>query len=137
MNITDPVHIEALADAVTGRLALGSHNQLIIEANDAGRTRALVVDGLSGDTSFPHGKLKPLITVGEINMCEKNLGEVYTGVPDGMGAYLYDDETVRIIVQSESYGPVSRYETWQVKQYVITHIMLIIIVFFTSTGRTQ
>ena len=30
------------------------------------------------------------------------------GVPDGMGAMLYDDDTVRIIFQSESYGPMYR-----------------------------
>jgi hypothetical protein len=35
----------------------------------------------------------------------------YVGVPDGMGAYLVDDETVRIVVQSESYGPL-RYESY-------------------------
>ena len=28
------------------------------------------------------------------------------GVPDGMGAMLKDDSTVRIIFQSESYGPM-------------------------------
>jgi hypothetical protein len=28
------------------------------------------------------------------------------GVPDGMGAMLYDEDTVRIIFQSESYGPI-------------------------------
>jgi len=28
----------------------------------------------------------------------------YVGVPDGMGSYLVDDDTVRIVVQSESYG---------------------------------
>ena len=39
-------------------------------------------------------------------------GDSYTGVPDGMGAYLIDDDTLRVIVQSESYGPVTRYETW-------------------------
>ena len=39
-------------------------------------------------------------------------GDSYTGVPDGMGAYLVDDNTLRVIVQSESYGPVTRYETW-------------------------
>ena len=33
------------------------------------------------------------------------------GVPDGLGAYLYDDHTVRVIVQSESYGPL-RYESY-------------------------
>ena len=33
------------------------------------------------------------------------------GVPDGLGAYLYDDDTVRVVVQSESYGPL-RYESY-------------------------
>lgn len=45
----------------------------------------------------------------------RNAGEFHVGVPDGMGAYLLDDNTVRYIVQSESYGPI-RYESfpWQV-----------------------
>ena len=29
-----------------------------------------------------------------------------TGVPDGMGAYLLDASTIRVIFQSESYGPM-------------------------------
>lgn len=74
--MSDPSHLTALADAVTGRMTLGSHTQLIPEANDAARTNTLVVDGLSGDVNFPYGMLKPLVTVGEINMCEENHGDV-------------------------------------------------------------
>jgi len=55
---------------------LGSITQNIAEANDAGRVRGLVVDGLSGDDRFPHGHIKPLLTVGEINQCEENHGDV-------------------------------------------------------------
>ena len=34
------------------------------------------------------------------------------GVPDGMGAYLADDDTVRFVWQSESYGPITQYESY-------------------------
>lgn len=111
LNITDPDHASAIAQAVNGNLLLGSITQNIAEANDASRVGALVIDGLSGDTMFPHGGIKPILTVGEINQCEENHGDVYVGVPDGMGAYLKDDDTVRVIVQSESYGPL-RYESY-------------------------
>ena len=76
MNTTNPEHAYALAAAVNGNLQLGSITELIPEANDAGRVGALVIDGLSGDDHFPYGDIKPLYTVGEINMCEKNHGEV-------------------------------------------------------------
>ena len=76
MDITDPIHATALAQAVNGNLQLGSITQLIPEANDAARVGALVIDGLSGDDSFPHGPMKPLYTVGEINQCEENHGDV-------------------------------------------------------------
>jgi len=108
MNISNPEHLYAVSAAVNGHLQLGSITEMIIEANDAGRVGAPVIDGLSGDTSFPYGDIKPILTVGEVNMCEENHGDVWVGVPDGMGAYLYDDETVRVIVQSESYGPLRR-----------------------------
>ena len=76
MNITDPDHISALAQAVNGNLQLGSITQHIAEANDASRVGALVIDGLSGDVNFPNGNIKPVLTVGEINMCEENHGDV-------------------------------------------------------------
>ncbi|EJK67681.1 hypothetical protein THAOC_11255 [Thalassiosira oceanica] len=147
VNMTIPGHARALAMAANGNLGIGSTTQLIPEANDASRVDdALVVDGISGDTRFPHGDLKALFTTGELNMCDNEVrgsyrsnviksdelvshlthllpflcsdessqfhGDSYTGVPDGMGAYLVDDSTLRVVVQSESYGPVTRYETW-------------------------
>jgi hypothetical protein len=93
-------------------MTVGSITELIPEAADASVTDAPVVDGKSGDTDFPHGKLKPLVTVGQYNSCGDTQGEMVVGVPDGMGAYLLDDETVRVIVQSESYGPVEEYESY-------------------------
>lgn len=80
---------------------IGHHTALIAEASDAGQSGAPVLDGQSGDVDFPHGNLKVLATVGEY---WPGNGEFYVGVPDGMGAYLKDDHTVRYIVQSESYG---------------------------------
>ena len=57
-------------------LQLDSITQHISEANDASRVGALVLDGVSGDVNFPHGNIKPVMTVGEINMCEENHGDV-------------------------------------------------------------
>jgi hypothetical protein len=76
MNISDPEHLSALSDAVTGNLCLGSITQLLPEANDAGRVGILAIDGVSGDTNLPFGSMKPLMTVGEINQCDENFGEV-------------------------------------------------------------
>ncbi|KAL7577324.1 hypothetical protein ACA910_002062 [Epithemia clementina (nom. ined.)] len=90
---------------------IGSITEIIVDAADAGYSGAPIVDGKSGDTNFPHGALKVLATVGEYSICEDSAGEMIVGVPDGLGAYLYDDDTVRVIVQSESYGPL-RYESY-------------------------
>jgi len=109
--------LEALLMAVAGHNYIGYNDELIAEANDASRTNALVKDGYSGDINFPFGELKPIATVGEINMCEGSeaYGDSYTGVPDGTGAYLIDEDTVRIVVQSESYGTITQQETWPYK----------------------
>ena len=80
VNVTEESHARALASAVEGNLAIGSTTELIPEANDAARVGALVVDGLSGDARFPHGDLKALFTVGEVNMCDnEHFGDVYVG----------------------------------------------------------
>lgn len=76
MDTENPDHAFALAAAVNGNLQLGKITQNIAEANDAGRVGARVLDGLAGDENFPNGDIKPLYTVGEINMCEENHGEV-------------------------------------------------------------
>jgi len=88
-------------------LSIGSTTALIAEANDAGAVDDVaIVDGESGDTRFPHGQLKPVATVGERSVCSANYGEKIVGVPDGLGAYLADDKIVRLVVQSEGYGPL-------------------------------
>jgi hypothetical protein len=89
---------------------IGSTTALIAEAADASATGAPIIDGRSGDIDFAFGPLKPLATVGERSVCDASLGKKIVGVPDGLGAYLIDDETVRVVVQSESYGPL-RYES--------------------------
>ncbi|EJK44812.1 hypothetical protein THAOC_36618, partial [Thalassiosira oceanica] len=70
VNMTIPGHARALGMAANGNLGIGSTTQLIPEANDASRVDELVVDGISGDTRFPHGDLKALFTTGELNMCD-------------------------------------------------------------------
>ena len=89
---------------------VGTHTAQICEATDAAySTTAVVADGHSGDTSYPFGKIKVLCTVGEYDPAS---GYMLVGVPDGMGAYLLDSTTVRIIWQSESYGTFSTYESF-------------------------
>eukprot|EP00439_Symbiodinium_sp_Y106_P081022 s492_g19.t3 len=55
----------------------------------------------AGNTNFPHGNIKVLATAGEVDPLT---GSMLTGVPDGLGAYLKDADTVRLIYQSEAYG---------------------------------
>lgn len=106
--------MEGLAQIEDTGLSIGSTTALIPEANDAGAGGAeglvTVADGKSGDTRFPHGDIKPIATVGERSVCPRSYGEKIVGVPDGLGAYLPDDGTVRVVVQSEGYGPI-KYES--------------------------
>eukprot|EP00628_Pelagophyceae_sp_CCMP2097_P038960 CAMPEP_0184243318 /NCGR_PEP_ID=MMETSP0977-20130417/156_1 /TAXON_ID=483370 /ORGANISM="non described non described, Strain CCMP2097" /LENGTH=857 /DNA_ID=CAMNT_0026548577 /DNA_START=90 /DNA_END=2663 /DNA_ORIENTATION=- len=84
---------------------IGSITAHIAEAQDCARTEGCVVmDGASGDVDYPFMDIKVLMTVGEY---DKKTGFMLVGVPDGMGCYLKDDSTVRVIWQSESYGPLS------------------------------
>jgi len=80
---------------------VGFHDQPICEASDAGNNAAYLVDGMAGNTNFPHGNIKVLATVGEV---DPTTGSMLTGVPDGLGAYLKDASTVRLVYQSEAYG---------------------------------
>lgn len=91
---------------------IGGHTGLIPEASDAGSNPAFLVDGQSGDTDFPHGNLKAIGTVGEYHLRDGKITDVLVGVPDGMGSYLLDKDTVRMVVQSESYGPISGYQSY-------------------------
>lgn len=98
--------LSALVQFQQEGITIGSTTALLPEASDASVSGATVQDGMSGDTDFPHGPLKAIATVGERSTCDDSLGEKIVGVPDGLGAYLVDDETVRVVVQSESYGPL-------------------------------
>ena len=89
---------------------VGTHTAHICEATDAAySTTAVIADGHSGDTAYPFGKIKVLCTVGEYSPAT---GYMLVGVPDGMGAYLLDSTTVRIIWQSESYGTITAFESY-------------------------
>jgi hypothetical protein len=89
---------------------VGSTTALLAEANDAGATGAPVEDGMSGDVNFPHGNFKVLATAGERSVCPESFGLKITGPPIVFGVYLSNDDTVRIMVQSEGYGPL-QYES--------------------------
>ena len=91
--------------------SIGSNTGLLPEASDASITGAPVVDGMSGDTDFPFMDMKVLLSAGERSVCPESYGYKLTGVPDGMGAMLLDDDTVRVMYQSESYGPL-RFESF-------------------------
>lgn len=99
--------LEALNVYAQYGYTIGSTTEILAEAADASVTGAPVTDGLSGDTDFPHGNLKPIATIGERSVCLESLGEVLTGPPDGIGSYLFDDDTIRIVYQSEAYGPLA------------------------------
>jgi hypothetical protein len=103
---TDYEELSQLVDALP---PVGSITARIAEASDALDNPLYIQDGGDGDVAFPHGNLKPIATVGEFN---EATGEFIVGVPDGMGAYLFDEDTVRVIVQSESYGPIAGYEVY-------------------------
>lgn len=87
-------------------ITVGSTTALACEASDAAVSGAPIEDGKSGDVDFPHGNIKAIATGGERSVCGDTYGHKITGTPDGIGAYLPDDSTVRVIVQSESYGPL-------------------------------
>lgn len=94
-----------MAEMMTNFKPIGSHTAHICEATDILYADPPMdpVDGQSGDTNYPYGDIKVLCTVGEYL---KSNGYMLVGVPDGMGAMLKDDSTVRIVFQSESYGPM-------------------------------
>lgn len=98
--------LEAYDQYTDNSNTIGSNTALLCEAADASATGIVPKDGESGDTDFPHGNIKVIATMGERSVCDESEGQKLVGVPDGMGAYLADDETVRVVFQSESYGPI-------------------------------
>ncbi len=95
---------------------IGEVTALIAEASTSDEASELL-DGMSGDTAFPYiGNMKPLATMGEV---DKTTGQALTGYPDGNAAWLLDEDTVRVVYQSESYATMSN-ETypWKMKSGV-------------------
>jgi len=82
---------------------IGQTVALMPEASTADQQSELL-DGKSGDTNFPYAKFKVLATVGEIDPITK---QALTGYPDGNAAWLKDNNTVRVVYQSESYATMS------------------------------
>jgi len=92
----------SLAQPYSGR-PIGQTTALIPEASTADEASEKI-DGQSGDTAFAYGKFKALATIGEI---DSTTGKVLTGYPDGNGAWLLDNDTIRVVYQSESYATMS------------------------------
>ena len=91
-------------------VSIGQTTALIPEAGSAVDPQ-WQQDGKSGNTQFPFGVFKALATVGEVDPARLNKTNpsrirALTGVPDGSGAWLIDDDTVRIAYQSESQGSI-------------------------------
>ncbi|MDJ0729287.1 MAG: alkaline phosphatase [Crocosphaera sp.] len=85
---------------------IGETTALIPQAGSSTKPEHLQ-DGGSGDIDFPFGTFKALATVGEI---DPENGHVLTGYPDGHAAWLVDQDTVRVVYQSESYATLSASE---------------------------
>ena len=91
----------ALAGSHSSSLSIGEVSAVIAEASTADEPSELM-DGQSGDTNFPYiTNLKALATVGEK---DPSNGLALTGYPDGNAAWLADNDTVRVVYQSESYA---------------------------------
>lgn len=96
---------------------IGQTTALIAEA---GLATTELKDGESANTNFPFANFKALATVGEV---DAKTGEPLTGYPDGQAAWLADEDTVRVVYQSESYatmGSAPKPETypWAMKNGV-------------------
>ena len=86
-------------------LKIGEIKSLIPEASTA-NNQIQLVDGGSGDLDFPFiDKIKAIATVGEVNKFRND--EALTGYPDGNAAWLHDNNTIRVVYQSESYATMS------------------------------
>ena len=91
---------------------LGETEALIPQAGTSSAPEHLI-DGQSGRTDFPYGTFKALATVGEV---DKTTGVAVTGYPDGNAAWLKDNDTIRVAVQSESYATMSNETYGQVME---------------------
>lgn len=99
-----------VANANGDQIVIGQTTALIPEAGlpgvtDASLSAYTLKDGESANTNFPFASFKAIATVGEVDA--KN-GLALTGYPDGQAAWLADDDTVRVVYQSESYATMGR-----------------------------
>ena len=85
-----------------GAKTIGQTTALIAEA---GLATTELKDGESANTNFPYANFKALATVGEV---DAETGMALTGYPDGQAAWLADENTVRVVYQSESYATMGR-----------------------------
>lgn len=81
-----------------GAKTIGQTTALIPEA---GLATTELKDGESANTNFPFAQFKALATIGEV---DAQTGMALTGYPDGHAAWLLDENTVRVMYQSESYA---------------------------------
>ena len=99
-----------LAGGHSSQPVIGQTTALIPEAGlttlvDAASGRVELKDGESANTNFPFADFKALATVGEV---DAKTGLALTGYPDGQAAWLADDNTVRVVYQSESYATMGK-----------------------------
>ena len=98
------------ASADVAQKVIGQTQALIAEAGrptvtDTRASNDGLKDGESANTNFPFANFKAIATVGEV---DKISGLALTGYPDGQAAWLADDDTVRVVYQSESYATMGR-----------------------------
>jgi hypothetical protein len=98
------------ASADVAQKVIGQTQALIAEAGrptvtDTGASNNRLKDGESANINFPFANFKAIATVGEV---DKISGLALTGYPDGQAAWLADDDTVRVVYQSESYATMGR-----------------------------
>jgi len=91
----------APAASIAETIRIGETTALIPEA---GLATEKVVDGGNGNVNFPYANFKAIATVGEVG----DNGLALTGYPDGQAAYLLDNDTIRVIYQSESYATMGK-----------------------------
>ena len=100
----------AIASGHGSQKVIGQTHALIAEAglpiiSDANSSNNNLKDGESANTNFPFANFKAIATVGEIDAIS---GLALTGYPDGQAAWLSDDDTVRVVYQSESYATMGK-----------------------------
>ena len=100
----------AIASGHGSQKVIGQTHALIAEAglpiiSEVNSSNNNLKDGESANTNFPFANFKAIATVGEIDAIS---GLPLTGYPDGQAAWLTDNDTVRVVYQSESYATMGK-----------------------------